>query len=167
FILVLMVLIALIFTLFPYTTLFRSGDGTFASQVRYGGGEEPVAVTLGDFNGDGRQDVAVADAGSREISVLLAHKDGSFGQPISSDRKSTRLNSSHGSNSYAVFCFKKKNTVEADTVGDPFKYTSSMARNPVIKLTTLFGLLVDDLHLSTTHNGSWLTHTTVDAAVGF
>src|SRR5207302_1834311 len=35
--------------------------------------------------------------------------------------------------------------VVGDTVGDPFKDTSSVAMNPVIKFTTLFGLLADEL----------------------
>ncbi len=50
-------------------------------------------------------------------------------------------------------------TVVGDTVGDPFKDTSSVALNPVIKFTTLFGLLAVELavKLTTTH-GSGLTH---------
>src|SRR5262249_13579938 len=36
-------------------------------------------------------------------------------------------------------------TVVGDTVGDPFKDTSSVAMNPVIKFTTLFGLLAVEL----------------------
>ena len=39
-------------------------------------------------------------------------------------------------------------TVVGDTVGDPFKDTSSVAMNPVIKFTTLFGLLALELALS-------------------
>src|SRR3989337_4078534 len=58
-------------TLFPYTTLFRSG----AARV-----EELHASPGGCHGGRG-------------------------------DRKSTRLNSSHGSISYAVFCLKKKNNI--------------------------------------------------------
>ena len=38
-------------------------------------------------------------------------------------------------------------TVVGDTVGDPFKDTSSVAMNPVIKFTTLFGLLAVELAL--------------------
>ena len=36
-------------------------------------------------------------------------------------------------------------TVVGDTVGDPFKDTSSVAMNPVIKFTTLFGLLATEI----------------------
>jgi K(+)-stimulated pyrophosphate-energized sodium pump len=43
-------------------------------------------------------------------------------------------------------------TVVGDTVGDPFKDTSSVALNPVIKFTTLFGLLAVELAVSLTHD---------------
>src|SRR6185436_12313937 len=45
-------------------------------------------------------------------------------------------------------------TVVGDTVGDPFKDTSSVALNPVIKFTTLFGLLAVEIAVSMT-----LSHT--------
>jgi K(+)-stimulated pyrophosphate-energized sodium pump len=49
-------------------------------------------------------------------------------------------------------------TVVGDTVGDPFKDTSSVAMNPVIKFTTLFGLLAVELAVSLTRNsGAGLT----------
>jgi K(+)-stimulated pyrophosphate-energized sodium pump len=44
-------------------------------------------------------------------------------------------------------------TVVGDTVGDPFKDTSSVAMNPVIKFTTLFGLLAVELAVEMTHAG--------------
>jgi K(+)-stimulated pyrophosphate-energized sodium pump len=50
-------------------------------------------------------------------------------------------------------------TVIGDTVGDPFKDTSSVAMNPVIKFTTLFGLLAVELAVSLTRDqGADLTH---------
>jgi K(+)-stimulated pyrophosphate-energized sodium pump len=50
-------------------------------------------------------------------------------------------------------------TVVGDTVGDPFKDTSSVALNPVIKFTTLFGLLAVELAVSlTAQSGTTLTH---------
>jgi K(+)-stimulated pyrophosphate-energized sodium pump len=50
-------------------------------------------------------------------------------------------------------------TVVGDTVGDPFKDTSSVAMNPVIKFTTLFGLLAVELAVSLTRDqGAGLTH---------
>ncbi|MDQ6718490.1 MAG: sodium-translocating pyrophosphatase [Gemmatimonadota bacterium] len=57
-------------------------------------------------------------------------------------------------------------TVIGDTVGDPFKDTSSVALNPVIKFTTLFGLLAVELAVSLTETkGPGLTH--ILAAVFF
>src|SRR3954451_9222798 len=50
-------------------------------------------------------------------------------------------------------------TVVGDTVGDPFKDTSSVAMNPVIKFTTLFGLLAVELAVSlSAQSGPALTH---------
>jgi K(+)-stimulated pyrophosphate-energized sodium pump len=50
-------------------------------------------------------------------------------------------------------------TVVGDTVGDPFKDTSSVAMNPVIKFTTLFGLLAVELAVKlTAEAGSGLSH---------
>jgi len=45
-------------------------------------------------------------------------------------------------------------TVVGDTVGDPFKDTSSVALNPIIKFSTLFGLLAVELALQMTANGN-------------
>jgi len=50
-------------------------------------------------------------------------------------------------------------TVIGDTVGDPFKDTSSVAMNPIIKFTTLFGLLAVDLAVNLSAKNSMLTYT--------
>jgi K(+)-stimulated pyrophosphate-energized sodium pump len=50
-------------------------------------------------------------------------------------------------------------TVVGDTVGDPFKDTSSVAMNPVIKFTTLFGLLAVELAVHLSAGGGTLTST--------
>ena len=51
-------------------------------------------------------------------------------------------------------------TVVGDTVGDPFKDTSSVAMNPIIKFTTLFGLLAVELAVTlTADRGSAMSHT--------
>src|SRR2546422_3771069 len=74
-------------TLFPYTTLFRS------RQER--GGRAPL-------DREGGADLSRSDRHpARDRSA----------PPSRSDRKSTRLNSSHGYISYAVFCLKKKKKV--------------------------------------------------------
>src|SRR2546422_6852541 len=85
-------------TLFPYTTLFRSqinhrGHRTDRDQDR-----------LGVLGGN--------RAGTRAKIYDLA-ADPAAADPADLDRKSTRLNSSHGYISYAVFCLKKKKDVRS------------------------------------------------------
>src|SRR6266852_6890866 len=60
----------------------------------------------------------ISDAACRggHVRIFAAARAGRTA--ASRDRKSTRLNSSHGSNSYAVFCFKKKND-DDDNVTHP------------------------------------------------
>src|SRR5436853_7136144 len=49
-------------------------------------------------------------------------------------------------------------TVVGDTVGDPFKDTSSVAMNPVIKFTTLFGLLAVELAVGLDRSNASIVH---------
>jgi hypothetical protein len=51
---------------------------SFLPAVSYPVGSEPSAVAVGDFNGDGALDLAVANEGSGTVSILLANGDGSF-----------------------------------------------------------------------------------------
>ena len=64
------------------SVLLGQGDGTFQGAVNYGAGTAPVSVVAGDFNGDGKLDLVVADAGvyptNGGVSVLLAKGDGTF-----------------------------------------------------------------------------------------
>src|SRR2546422_6210798 len=78
-------------TLFPYTTLFRS------ERVRTG----LTARVRGLSLSIGARDLKTS--GSAELPGGRAHCESD-----ETDRKSTRLNSSHGYISYAVFCLKKK-----------------------------------------------------------
>jgi K(+)-stimulated pyrophosphate-energized sodium pump len=55
-------------------------------------------------------------------------------------------------------------TVVGDTVGDPFKDTSSVAMNPVIKFTTLFGLLAVELGVTLTESRGPMLTTLLSAA---
>jgi hypothetical protein len=60
-----------------------NGNGTFAPAGSYPTGDFPVAVAVADLNGDGRLDLAVANAGTNSIgvysiSVLLGRGDGTF-----------------------------------------------------------------------------------------
>src|SRR5947209_14131636 len=94
-------------TLFPYTTLFRSGDGGGAgARAR---GRERRAHGAGVLDGDRgsrrRRDRSLYGRRARRGAVAPAHR---AARP---DRKSTRLNSSHANISYAVFCLKKKKKI--------------------------------------------------------
>jgi VCBS repeat protein/Big-like domain-containing protein/FG-GAP repeat protein len=65
---------------FPGTVsvLLGNGDGTLQPAVNYPVGSDPFSVTVGDFNGDGKQDLAVANNGSNNVSILLGSGDGTF-----------------------------------------------------------------------------------------
>src|SRR3712207_7477230 len=89
-------------TLFPYTTLFRSGEVEHAR----------VEALRGDRVADAVGEDARVAVHARRLPELLGDDlverlaVDLLGQP--GDRKSTRLNSSHANISYAVFCLKKK-----------------------------------------------------------
>jgi hypothetical protein len=51
---------------------------TFLAPVSYAAGSNPQAVAVGDFNNDGKFDLAVANAGSNNVSVLLGNGNGTF-----------------------------------------------------------------------------------------
>src|SRR5438045_6022989 len=80
-------------TLFPYTTLFRSGGYRATAVVSNGVGAE-----VGRAEAGWSTDLAAEEFRSLTPNVAL----------LEADRKSTRLNSSHLGISYAVFCLKKK-----------------------------------------------------------
>src|SRR3712207_7841617 len=87
-------------TLFPYTTLFRSDltpTGGSASAATGGGGILMKSGLTTKFE--------IIDSGGLAKTVFC-----------NLDRKSTRLNSSHAQNSYAVFCLKKKKNVSRHTI---------------------------------------------------
>src|SRR5438067_8137221 len=76
-------------TLFPYTTLFRSGKAMADTGLWEAMADTGLREAMADTG------LSVADPECWERSPTI-------------DRKSTRLNSSHVSSSYAVFCVKKK-----------------------------------------------------------
>src|SRR2546422_3462892 len=78
-------------TLFPYTTLFRSREAY-------------ERVSPGHRRGGGRVD---------SVCAIGCATQRPFAQ---TDRKSTRLNSSHGYISYAVFCLKKKKKINKKSI---------------------------------------------------
>src|SRR5438128_8273550 len=89
-------------TLFPYTTLFRS----FISP------SQPTDITKARPAGPARGEPSYHSARS----------------PNGTDRKSTRLNSSHGSISYAVFCLKKKNKQQKQKQVNPITHQTGCRR---------------------------------------
>jgi hypothetical protein len=50
----------------------------FAAPTSYPVGTSPAAIAVGDFNGDGKVDIAVANSGSDDVSILLGNGDGTF-----------------------------------------------------------------------------------------
>jgi len=66
------------FKISAVSILMGSGDGTFQSAVDYGPTDMPVSAAVGDFNRDGKPDLAVANDNSRNVSVLLGRGDGTF-----------------------------------------------------------------------------------------
>src|SRR5690606_40645373 len=92
--------------LFPYTTLFRSPAARATSRSVTSRSSPNSLITstlLSDF-----WDRAQNDSIAREGKRLMPLTDYLFSN---TDRKSTRLNSSHVKISYAVFCLKKKTQV--------------------------------------------------------
>src|SRR2546430_2462700 len=94
-------------TLFPYTTLFRSLLSSSVAHTRASHG-----VVL-------RNQSLAAEVSSTRLakpsSVRSITQRSPRSHPVSVDRKSTRLNSSHSQISYAVFCLKKKKTTFVPT----------------------------------------------------
>src|SRR2546430_5932011 len=89
-------------TLFPYTTLFRSNEN---------------------------QPVGTRERNRRDLNFGTPRLDvGQTNVFRPSDRKSTRLNSSHSQISYAVFCLKKKNKNQRMTLNNTQKLTTHITR---------------------------------------
>src|SRR3712207_6959978 len=112
-------------TLFPYTTLFRSGRGDLVAQ----------SVALGEVLGGARGGPLLREGQDRG-GDLRGH-GGAHGRRLGRcalprDRKSTRLNSSHANISYAVFCLKKKknNTNNSQYVSN----TGKVTKNTVLRM---------------------------------
>src|SRR2546422_7493013 len=91
-------------TLFPYTTLFRSRRD------------------------EAQDDIEIVDHEIKD-DVDVGAPSGEHSQTVG-DRKSTRLNSSHGYISYAVFCLKKKKTNRTASLEHAKHTTTTRAADP-------------------------------------
>jgi hypothetical protein len=60
------------------SVLLGNGDGSFQAPRTFAAGNTPKSVAVGDFNGDGKIDLAVANSLSDSVSVLLGNGDGTF-----------------------------------------------------------------------------------------
>src|SRR5256885_11562742 len=113
-------------TLFPYTTLFRSGDGEVRArdvllQWRRGKSVQRRRANSGAFTEGGHLRFEARNV-----------VGGNYRHGGERDRKSTRLNSSHLVISYAVFCLKKKQT---KTIIPAFTTTISITPTSLIYIS--------------------------------
>src|SRR2546422_7327875 len=90
-------------TLFPYTTLFRSPRRNDLKRILIIGSGPIIIGQACEFDYSGTQAAKALKADGYDVVL------------VNSDRKSTRLNSSHGYISYAVFCLKKKKKKDLPT----------------------------------------------------
>src|SRR2546429_4588230 len=121
-------------TLFPYTTLFRSAPAVQPGLV-------DRAETMQHHPGtqeQSRLDQAVADHVDSDAGQAERREQGDAGQ----DRKSTRLNSSHGYISYAVFCLKKKNEIGTLTPYTSLFFLFFHATRPTLILQSASSLMM-------------------------
>src|SRR2546430_13138248 len=114
-------------TLFPYTTLFRSGSSrTTKAGSLINACAKPIRWSMPFEN---------FLSWRRRASVRATISNNSSTFFVNGDRKSTRLNSSHSQISYAVFCLKKKNS-------------KSLQSHAVFHRATFHNPSVQALHLS-------------------
>src|SRR5687768_18047912 len=93
-------------TLFPYTTLFRS-------QISKDNKTITVKLKSGvKFSPPVNREVTSKDVKYAFERAFSENVPSGYATSYFADRKSTRLNSSHGYISYAVFCLKKKNKTQ-------------------------------------------------------
>src|SRR3712207_8716351 len=89
-------------TLFPYTTLFRSGGDDWDERV--------ISWLVDRFRNSSGIDL------TKDKMAMQRLREAAEKAKIELDRKSTRLNSSHANISYAVFCLKKKKYIITRTL---------------------------------------------------
>src|SRR5207302_7366375 len=63
------------------SVLLGNGDGTFGRLTNWGADEQPLGIAIGDFNGDQKPDLVVANSSSNDLSFLNGNNDGTFQAP--------------------------------------------------------------------------------------
>jgi hypothetical protein len=63
--------------------LLGNGDGTFQPAKNFSAGDQPTELVMGDFNRDGKPDLAVGNRTQNTVSILLGNGDGAFRAPLS------------------------------------------------------------------------------------
>jgi hypothetical protein len=76
------------------TVLLGNGDGTFSPAASLATDLNPTSIAVGDFNGDGNADLAVANYSSNTVTLLLGNGDGTF--------SATALSPATGNSPYAI-----------------------------------------------------------------
>ena len=62
--------------------LLGNGDGTFQDSTSFNAGKNPWSIAVGDFNHDGKKDLAVVDGGEASVGILFGKGNGSFQPPV-------------------------------------------------------------------------------------
>jgi hypothetical protein len=108
------------------TILLGNGDGTFGAAMWVGVGERPSSIAVGDFNGDSKPDLVVANENANSISVLINHGDSAFPTVVSA----AGFNSNVAPESLA------------SVFGQPLPTQSTASGDPQAPPTTLAGITI-------------------------
>ena len=76
-------IVGMVLSSLGYSTISKAVE--FGPAKTYSVGTNPMAVVVADFNGDGKQDIAVANSGSGNVSILLGNGDGTFQAAVNFD----------------------------------------------------------------------------------
>jgi len=116
------VVLSLIFVaLVSLTTMAATAQVQFSGPTNYPVGKAPMVVAVADFNGDGNLDLAVANSGSNDVSILLGNGDGTF-------QRAKNYQVGRNPSSIAVGDFNRDGKEDLAVVlfGDPAGFVSSV-----------------------------------------